>query len=42
MKWGEPGAAADLSVPCPTYRVERWSQFWSKIDRHGFPVADAA
>jgi hypothetical protein len=39
MKWKEPGAAAVLSVRCLTYTAERWSQFWSKIDRHGFPVA---
>ncbi len=39
MKWGEPGAAAVLSVRCLTYTTGRWSQFWSKIDRHGFPVA---
>jgi hypothetical protein len=39
MKWKEPGAAAVLSVRCLTYTTERWSQFWSKIDRHGFPVA---
>jgi hypothetical protein len=39
MKWKEPGAAAVLSVRCLTYTTERWSQFWSKIDRNGFPVA---
>jgi hypothetical protein len=39
MKWKEPGAAAVLSVRCLTYTKERWSQFWSKIDRYGFPVA---
>lgn len=39
MKWKEPGAAAVLSVRCLTYTRERWDQFWSKIDRHGFPVA---
>ena len=38
MKWKEPGAAAVLSVRCLTYTKERWSQFWSKIDRYGFPV----
>jgi hypothetical protein len=38
MKWKEPGAAAVLSVRCLTYTVERWSQFWNKIDRYGFPV----
>ena len=39
MKWKEPGAAAVLSVRCLTYTTERWSQFWNKIDRYGFPVA---
>jgi hypothetical protein len=39
MKWKEPGAATVLSVRCLTYTTERWDQFWSKIDRHGFPVA---
>ena len=39
MKWTEDGAAAVLSVRCLTYTTERWSQFWSKIDRYGFPVA---
>src|SRR3954447_1769962 len=39
MKWTEPGAAAVLSVRCLTYTTERWGQFWSKIDRYGFPVA---
>jgi hypothetical protein len=39
MKWKEPGAAAVLSVRCLTYTAERWSQFWGKIDRYGFPVA---
>jgi hypothetical protein len=42
MKWKEPGAAAVLSVRCLAYTTGRWSQFWSKIDRYGFPVADAA
>ncbi len=39
MKWKEPGAAAVLCVRCLTYTTERWSQFWSRIDRNGFPVA---
>lgn len=39
MKWTEDGAAAVLSVRCLTYTTERWTQFWSKIDRYGFPVA---
>jgi len=39
MKWKEPGAAAVLSLRCLTYTTERWSQFWARIDRCGFPVA---
>jgi hypothetical protein len=39
MRWKEPGAAAVLSVRCLTHTTERWSQFWSKIDQYGFPVA---
>jgi hypothetical protein len=39
MKWKEPGAAAVLSVRCLTYTAGRWSQFWSRIDQYGFPVA---
>jgi hypothetical protein len=39
MKWKEPGAAAVLSLRCLTYTTDRWSQFWARIDRSGFPVA---
>jgi hypothetical protein len=39
MRWKERGAAAVLSVRCLTYTPERWSQFWARIDRSGFPVA---
>lgn len=39
MRWTERGAAAVLSVRCLTYTPGRWSQFWSRIDRSGFPVA---
>jgi hypothetical protein len=39
MKWKEPGAAAVLSLRCLTYTTGRWSQFWGRIDRLGFPVA---
>ena len=39
MKWKEKGAAAVLSLRCLTQTEERWEQFWSKIDRWGFPVA---
>lgn len=39
MRWKERGAAAVLSVRCLTYTPGRWAQFWSRIDRSGFPVA---
>jgi hypothetical protein len=38
MKWKEPGAAAVLSLRCLTYTTDRWTQFWGKIDRYGFPM----
>jgi hypothetical protein len=39
MKWKDRGAAAVLSLRCLSYTPGRWSQFWEKIDRWGFPVA---
>jgi hypothetical protein len=39
MKWTEGGAAVVLSLRALSYTRERWSQFWSKVDRWGFPVA---
>jgi hypothetical protein len=39
MRWKERGAAAVLSLRCLTYTAERWSQFWGKVERCGFPVA---
>jgi hypothetical protein len=39
MKWTEDGAAVVLSLRALSYTPERWSQFWSKMDRWGFPVA---
>jgi hypothetical protein len=39
MKWTEGGAAAVLSLRTLSYTSERWNQFWSKVDRWGFPVA---
>jgi hypothetical protein len=39
MRWKERGAAAVLSLRCLTYTVGRWDQFWSRVDRSGFPVA---
>jgi hypothetical protein len=31
--------AAVAGLRCLTYTPERWSQFWSRVDRSGFPVA---
>lgn len=37
-KWREQGAAFVLSLRALSYTPGRWEQFWSKIDRYGFPV----
>jgi hypothetical protein len=37
-KWREQGAAAVLSLRALSYTPGRWQQFWTKIDRFGFPV----
>jgi len=43
MKWGSRGASVVLSLRAINSSEGRWSQFWSKIDRSGFPlVPDAA
>jgi hypothetical protein len=39
MKWTEEGASVVLSLRALSYTPERWGQFWSKVDRWGFPVA---
>jgi hypothetical protein len=39
MKWTEAGAAVVLSLRALSHTPERWDQFWSKVDRWGFPVA---
>ncbi|WP_020466991.1 hypothetical protein [Singulisphaera acidiphila] len=39
MKWTEGGSAVVLSLWALSYPPERWAQFWSKVDRWGFPVA---
>jgi hypothetical protein len=39
MKWTEEGAAVVLSLRALSYTPERWEQFWSKVDRWGFPFA---
>lgn len=41
-KWKESGARAVLSLRTLIYTEGRWEQFWSKVDRYGFPVAVAA
>lgn len=38
-KWKEAGAAQVLSLRTLVYTTERWEQFWSKVDRYGFPIA---
>ena len=37
-RWREQGAAFVLSLRALSYTPGRWEQFWSKIDRYGFPV----
>jgi hypothetical protein len=39
MKWTEEGAAVVLSLRALSYTADRWGQFWSKVDRWGFPAA---
>jgi hypothetical protein len=39
MKWTEGGAAVVLSLRTSSYTPGRWGEFWSKVDRWGFPVA---
>jgi hypothetical protein len=39
MKWAEEGSAVVLSLRTLSYTPDRWQQFWSKVDRWGFPVA---
>ena len=39
MKWSEDGAAVVLSLRTLSYTPGRWDEFWSKVDRWGFPVA---
>jgi len=39
MTWTERGSAAVLSLRTLSYPPERWSQFWSKVDQWGYPVA---
>ena len=39
MKGTEGGAAVVLSLRTLSYTTGRWDEFWSKVDRRGFPVA---
>jgi hypothetical protein len=39
MQWTEGGAAVMLSRRTLSYTPGRWEEFWSKVDRWGFPVA---
>jgi hypothetical protein len=41
-KWKEAGAKMVLSLRTLIYTEGRWQQFWSKVDRYGFPLANAA
>ncbi len=37
-KWRDQGAGAVLSLRALSYTPGRWEQFWTKMDRYGFPV----
>jgi hypothetical protein len=39
MKWTKDGSAVVLSLRALSYTPQRWGQFWSKVDRWGYPVA---
>ena len=41
MKWKERGAGIVLSLRTLTYTEGRWQQFWSKINRYGFALAES-
>jgi len=41
MKWKERGAGIVLSLRTLTYTQGRWQQFWSKINRYGFTLAES-
>jgi hypothetical protein len=40
MKSMDGGAAVVFSLRLLSYTPERWDEFWSKLDRCGFPIAD--
>jgi hypothetical protein len=39
MRWKEKGASVILSLRALVLTPNRWSQFWSKLNQYGFPVA---
>jgi hypothetical protein len=39
MRWTERGASVILSLRALVLTPTRWSQFWSKLNQYGFPVA---
>lgn len=39
MRWKEQGASIVLSLRALVLTPHRWSQFWSKLNQYGFPVA---
>jgi hypothetical protein len=41
MKWKDRGAGIVLSLRTLTYTQGRWQQFWSKINRYGFTLAES-
>lgn len=41
MKWKERGAGIVLSLRTLSYTAGRWQQFWSKINRYGFTLAES-
>ena len=41
MQWKERGASVVLTLRCLRYSDGRWQQFWQKIDRYGFTLAEA-
>jgi hypothetical protein len=41
MKWKERGAGIVLSLRTLSYTEGRWQQFWSKINRYGFTLAES-
>ena len=38
MRWKDAGVATVLNLRTLSYSVDRWDQFWQKIDRMGFPL----